>query len=210
MSTDRKEADAFTKHFSKINKVPRDPVAHLRMRRLKKALERRPMASNRTFEVEFTENKHDINTGKAPGLEGTTQEMLAHLGPSAKGTLLNLLNGTWISGELPRAWRTVVLVPNLKKDKCATVAESYRPISLTSVINKTMERMMSTRLYQYLEQSACLDESQFGFRGYRTTVEQLVRFTQSMINAWQAKYYSVAVFVDLGKAYDQCGVPVCK
>ncbi|GFO24413.1 hypothetical protein PoB_005091800 [Plakobranchus ocellatus] len=37
ISTDRKEADAFTKHFSKIKKVPRDPVADLRMQRLKKA-----------------------------------------------------------------------------------------------------------------------------------------------------------------------------
>ncbi|GFN94363.1 hypothetical protein PoB_002086900 [Plakobranchus ocellatus] len=38
MDTDRKEANAFNKHFSKVNTVPRDPIADPRMRRLRKAL----------------------------------------------------------------------------------------------------------------------------------------------------------------------------
>ncbi|GFO14596.1 RNA-directed DNA polymerase from mobile element jockey [Plakobranchus ocellatus] len=187
MQTDQKEADAFNKHFSKVNSVPWDPVADPRMRRLRKILERRPIANNRTFEVEFTVNELDIalrkdKPGKAPGLDGVTQDMLTHLGPRAKGTLLNLFNRTWTSGELPRAWRTAVLVPILKKGKCATAAENYCPISLTSMISKTMERMVNARLYHYLEQNACLDESHSEFRRHRTTVDQLVRFTQSVIN----------------------------
>ncbi|GFN74194.1 hypothetical protein PoB_000070000 [Plakobranchus ocellatus] len=151
-STDRKEADAFTKHFSKVNKITRDLVAYSRLRRLKKALECRPTASNRTLKVEFTENKLYIallkgRTGKALGQGGITQKILTHLGSSAKGALFNLFNRTWRSGELPRAWRTAVFVPILKKGKCVTAAESYRPISLTSVISKTMERMVNARLY---------------------------------------------------------------
>ncbi|GFO04053.1 RNA-directed DNA polymerase from mobile element jockey [Plakobranchus ocellatus] len=120
-----------------------------------------------------------------------------------KGTLLNLFNRTWKSGELPRSWRTAVLVPVLKKGKLATAAESWRPISLISVISKTMKRMVNARLSHYLKQSACLDESQSGFQRHRTTVDQLVQFTQSVINAWQAKSHTVAVFVDLEKAYDR-------
>ncbi|GFO36149.1 reverse transcriptase-like protein [Plakobranchus ocellatus] len=204
MNTDRKETDAFNKHFSKVNTVPQEP----RMRRLRKALERTPTASIRTFEAEFTVTELDIalgkgKPGKAPGPDGITQEMLSHLGPKVKCILLNLFNRTWKSGELPRAWRTAVLVPNLKKGKCATAAESYRPISLTSVISKSMERMVNAGLYHYLEQNTCLDESQSGFRRHRTTVDQLVRFTQSVINAWQAKSHTVAVFVVLEKAYDR-------
>ncbi|GFN90799.1 reverse transcriptase-like protein [Plakobranchus ocellatus] len=177
------------------------------MRRLKKALERRMIVSNRTFKIEFTAIELDTTLqkgkpGKAPGLDGVTQEMLSHLGPRAKDTLLNLFNRTWKSEELPRAWRTAVLVPILKKGKCATATESYLPISFISVISKTMEHMVNARLYHYLEQCACLDESQSGFQKHRTTVDQLVGFTQSVINALQAKTHTVAVFVDLEKAYD--------
>ncbi|GFO35994.1 E3 ubiquitin-protein ligase mib2-like [Plakobranchus ocellatus] len=49
-------------------------------------------------------------------------------------------------------------------------AESYPPISLTSVISKIMERMVNVWLYHYREQSACLDESQSGLRAHRTTI----------------------------------------
>ncbi|GFN75864.1 hypothetical protein PoB_000237000 [Plakobranchus ocellatus] len=100
METPRKEADAFNKHFSKVNTVPRDPIADPRMRRLRKALGRRPIASNRTFEIEFTVTELEIalrkgKPGKATGLDGVTQEMLSHLGPKAKSVLLNLFNRTW-------------------------------------------------------------------------------------------------------------------
>ncbi|GFN80094.1 RNA-directed DNA polymerase from mobile element jockey [Plakobranchus ocellatus] len=149
-NSDRREADAFNKHFSKVNTVPRDPIADPRMHRLKKALERRPTASKRTFETEFTVSELDIalrkgRLGKAPGLDGVTQEMISQLSPKAKNVLLNLYNRTWKSGELPRAWRTAVLVPILKKGKCPTAAGTYRPISLTSVISKTMERMTTVQ-----------------------------------------------------------------
>ncbi|GFO13134.1 hypothetical protein PoB_003963900 [Plakobranchus ocellatus] len=92
MSTDRKEADAFTKHITKVNTVPRDPVADLRIRKLRRALEQRPIARKQTFEVEFTEIELDIalrkgKTGKAPDLNAITQEILAHLGPGAKVAL---------------------------------------------------------------------------------------------------------------------------
>ncbi|GFO00932.1 hypothetical protein PoB_002743700 [Plakobranchus ocellatus] len=60
MHTEQKEADTFNKHFSKVNTGPRDPVADPRMPRLRRALERRPIASNRTFEVEFTATELDI------------------------------------------------------------------------------------------------------------------------------------------------------
>ncbi|GFN74721.1 endonuclease/exonuclease/phosphatase [Plakobranchus ocellatus] len=128
-------------------------MADPRMRRLKKALEHRPMASNRPFEVEFTENKHNIalwkgKTGKALGLNELMQEMLAHLGQSVKDTLLTLFNHTRRSGELLHAWRLGGCCTKiLKKGKCAMAAESYRPISLTSVISKTMEYLVNAPLY---------------------------------------------------------------
>ncbi|GFN86199.1 hypothetical protein PoB_001270500 [Plakobranchus ocellatus] len=78
-----------------VNKVTRDLVADSRIRRLKKTLERRPIANNRTLEVEFTKIELDpaLRKGKAsnsPGLDGVAKEMQGHLGPSAK--LLHLFN----------------------------------------------------------------------------------------------------------------------
>ncbi|GFN90840.1 RNA-directed DNA polymerase from mobile element jockey [Plakobranchus ocellatus] len=129
------------------------------MRSLIRALERRRIASNRSCQLEFTEIELDTRkgkTGKTPGLNGTTQEMLAR---RIAACLSHGRSGT-----------------NHKK-------RQRQPTTLTSVISKTMECMVNARLYHHLEQSACRDESQSGFRRHRATVDQLVRLTQSVINA---------------------------
>ncbi|KAK3787477.1 hypothetical protein RRG08_025740 [Elysia crispata] len=125
------------------------------------------------------------------------------MGPKAKHALLRLYNRSWQRGTTPPTWRTAVVIPILKKGKKASDLASYWPISLTSTISKSMERMVNGSLYQYMEDSGLLDENQAGFRRHRSTVDQLVLFTQSVINAWQCGRHTVAVFVDLNNAYDR-------
>ncbi|KAK3779935.1 hypothetical protein RRG08_054188 [Elysia crispata] len=57
------------------------------------------------------------------------------------------------------------------------------------------------RMYHYMEDSGLLDENQAGFRRHRSTVDQLVLFTQSVINAWQYNHHTV--FVDLKRCLRQ-------
>jgi hypothetical protein len=45
-------------------------------------------------------------------------------------------------------------------------SSSYRPISLTSIIGKLMERIITSRLEGYVETNDILDEEQEGFRHY--------------------------------------------
>ncbi|GFN96032.1 RNA-directed DNA polymerase from mobile element jockey-like, partial [Plakobranchus ocellatus] len=208
MQTDRKEAEAFSHYYAKTSKVKRTPKHDNKVRKQRQEWERKPTVSAQTFTVEFTRTELDAalekgTNGKAPGLDGVTQEMLTNISLNAKEVLLKLLNRTWTSGVLPRAWRTAVLVPMLKKGKNAKTTSSYRPISLTSVICKTIERMVNARLVHYLERNSYLDEAQAGFRKNMTTTDQLVRFTQSVIDAWQSRQHTVAVFIDLEKAYDK-------
>ena len=174
----------------------------------RKEWERRPSVENRQFYTDFTKAELDgalrkSKKGKVPGRNGVTQEMLCNMGPKAKNALLRLYNRSWHSGATPPAWRTAVVVPILKEGKKASDLASYRPISLTSAVSKTMESMVNGRLYYYMEDSGLLDENQAGFRRHRSTVDQLMLFTQSVINSWQCNHHTVAVFVDLKNAYDR-------
>ncbi|GFO04217.1 RNA-directed DNA polymerase from transposon x-element [Plakobranchus ocellatus] len=195
-------------YFAKVSRTPRNTGEAIKMRRERKTEERKPTASNKAFEapfsgIELEDALRKGKKGKAPGKDGVTQEMLVEIRPEGKRVLLELLNRTWNSGVLPKDWRTAVLVPILKKGKCSKSVSSYRPISLTSVISKTMERMVNSRLYYHMENNICLDEAQAGFWKDCTTVDQLVHFTQSVINAWQTRDHTVAVFVNLKQAYDK-------
>jgi len=88
---------------------------------------------------------------KYPGPDAITNEMLTHLGNKATCTLLDVFNHSWATGTLPQTWREARMIPILKKGKYSKQAVSYRPISLTSCVGETMERVVNQRLKRYLE-----------------------------------------------------------
>ena len=203
----RAEAEAFTRYYTRVE-GSNSQASKCMVDRTRKEWELRPSVVNRQFHTYFTITELEgalrkSKKGKAPGRDGVTQEMLSNMGPKAINALLRLYNRTWHNGATPSAWRTSVVVPILKKRKKACDLASYRPISVTSAISKIVERMVNGRLHYYMEDSGLLDENQAGFRRHRSTVNQLVLFTQSVINAWQHNQHIVVVFVDLKHANDR-------
>ncbi|GFR70769.1 RNA-directed DNA polymerase from mobile element jockey [Elysia marginata] len=164
----RAEAEAFNKFYASIGNC-KDTQSEKDMKRERRELQKRPTANQRYWTTEFTMAELELairkgKTGKAPGRDSVTQEMIQNMSPSAKLKLLALYNRTWTEGSVPVAWRTATIVPILKGWKSQKEISSYRPISLTSTVSKTMEPMVNALLYHYLEESKELDESQAGFR----------------------------------------------
>ncbi len=81
-------------------------------------------------------------------------------------------------------------------------ASSYRPISLTSYLCKCLEKILFYRLYGFVEHNNLLDPEQEGFRKYRSTTQALLRFTQRDYQCLNDKQHTLAIFIDLEKAYD--------
>ena len=75
---------------------------------------------------------------KSPGPDKITNEIIKHLGPKAKKILLEIVNKSWKSGQVPQSWREAHMVPIHKKGKDKTNTGSYRPISLTSCVEKLL------------------------------------------------------------------------
>ena len=64
-------------------------------------------------------------------------------------------------------------------------------------------RMINERLNWWLEHNNVITPCQAGFRSNYTTDDQLIRLTQKIQNGFQMKKDTIAVFVDLEKAYDK-------
>jgi len=81
--------------------------------------------------------------------------------------LSKLYNQSMSMGTLPRDWIAANVVPVFKKgDKL--LPTNYRPISLTSIVIKVMEKIICCKMTFVLEKSGCLSNSQFGNK--RSTV----------------------------------------
>ena len=66
-------------------------------------------------------------------------------------------------GSFPACFRQANVTPIPKSPPSSTVA-NYRPISITSVLSKVFEQMVSVRLGQFMERSGVPPTTQFAYR----------------------------------------------
>ena len=88
-----------------------------------------------------------------------------------------------------------------KKDEMTKCA-NYRPISLLSNISKIFERIMYTRLEDFLITSEILYKFQFGFRKTYSTNHALLSIVEKIRNSLDKNMYTCRIFIDLEKAFD--------
>ncbi|XP_043241035.1 uncharacterized protein LOC122391303 [Amphibalanus amphitrite] len=154
-------------------------------------------------EAEMTEELSRLPARKAAGLDRIANEMLVRLGTRGRARLLQLLNFSWMRGELPSIWTKAEIVPILKKGKPPDQVKSYRPISLLSSTSKLLERLINRRLMYLLEHRQLLNPNQAGFRKHRSTEDQILRLVQATADGLEERKRTLLVTVDFSTAYDK-------
>ena len=141
----------------------------------------------------------------AAGPDDIPPRFLRNPGEIALTELLDIINHSFQSGIVPKTWRHAIIIPILKSGKAASKLESYRPISLTSVVVKTMERMIMNRLYYEAETKGWISDKQAGFRAQRSCEDQILRMVQGVSDNFQEKppKRTVMALIDYSKAYDR-------
>ena len=79
---------------------------------------------------------------------------------------------------------------------------NYRPVSLTSVCCKIMERLIHKHVVDYLDDNGLLSDKQFGFRKGRSTEDQLLLTYSSVIGRVDGGEVVDMVYLDFSKAFD--------
>lgn len=104
-------------------------------------------------------------------------------------------------GIFPQNLKIAKVIPLYKKGD-RTEVSNYRPISILPCFSKILERIIYNRLYSYIETHDLLDDRQFGFQAKHSTDHALLQFVQDINDNFDKNMYTVAVFIDLSKAFD--------
>ena len=141
----------------------------------------------------------------APGVDDIPPSFIKALGPIALTALLKLFNESFDEAACPQVWRNAIIVPLLKMGKSPSALSSYRPVSLTSCLVKTLERMIADRLYSLVESKNILSNLQAGFRSNLSCEDAVLKITQRIEDGCQRGKCerSVLVLLDYSKAFDQ-------
>ena len=188
-------AEMFVEEFSSvfISVEPRSPAPH---QTFDGVLDTVPLSLT---DVAKRLSLLDVNTSVGP--DGI-HPLLLRSCPSLAAPLYMIFCKSLSNGVLPTDWKRSTVVPLFKKGS-RTVALNYRPISLTSVCVKTLERIVVDCLYDYLEEHHLLSGDQFGFRRSMSVDDQLLLVYNDITSWLDSGHAADVVLFDFSKAFDK-------
>lgn len=144
-----------------------------------------------------------LDVKKATGPDGLSPYILKVVAPTIARSLAMIFNASLQSGVFPDSYKLANITPIVKaRDGDSTSPANYRPVSLTPIVSKLLEQIVSARLHKssVLNQ---LHDQQFGFRSNRSTSQLL----SLAVNDWQLSRdrgdTTAVAYIDLSKAFDR-------
>ena len=101
---------------------------------------------------------HELSPNSAAGPDCIPSSLLVNCATELAPVLLLIFSHSLSHGVIPKSWKRAAIIPIYKSgDK--TVPSNYRPISLTSVICKVLERIIRKQVFSFLDQKGCLNST---------------------------------------------------
>ncbi|KAK4824798.1 hypothetical protein QYF61_019466 [Mycteria americana] len=102
---------------------------------------------------------YQLNVHKAMGPDGIHPRVLKELADVMAGPLSIIYQRSWESGEVPADWNPANIIP-IYKNGMREDPGNYRPVSLTSVPGKIMEKIILATIERHLKNNAIIRHSQ--------------------------------------------------
>ncbi len=142
-----------------------------------------------------------LNLSKSTGPSSIPGKLLIQIADLIILPLCRIINTSFMTGKFPNALKIVKVIP-IHKGGSTQDVNNFRPISLLSIFDKIIEKLMHVRLYNFLEANNILYENQFGFRKKNSTVHALIQITEQIRESIDKGKYGCGIFIDLRKAFD--------
>lgn len=142
----------------------------------------------------------DMNTSM--GADGIHPRLLVMCGSCVSYPLSLIYNSSLREGVLPLEWLSSKISPIYKKGP-RTDSLNYRPVAITSVPCKVLEKIIVRHLKQYLEENSLLSEHQYGFRSKHSTIDQLILTYDDVTRDVDEGRMVDIIFFDFSKAFDK-------
>lgn len=143
-----------------------------------------------------------ISINKSAGFDKITPKMILCRKPKIAEILSNMFGKMIDFGVYPEVLKIHKVVP-IPKGIGSNRVDMFRPVSMLSVIDKVLEKIIFNQLSDYLERNNILFERQFGFCKGSGTDEAVVNVIDYICGGFDAGFNGVAgVFFDLSKAFD--------
>ena len=154
-----------------------------------------PVVVNETLKeiAKLEDSKAGGDDNMKPGLVKENRDVLAD-------KITHIINLSFKNGVVPDKLKLEKVIPIFKKNN-RTDPSNYRPISLISVINKLMEKLMFKQINKFIEKHNIMYDYQFGFRKDHSPTLAIMEICENIIDTLNKGSYITGLFLDLSKAF---------
>ncbi|MCG8032702.1 MAG: reverse transcriptase domain-containing protein [Candidatus Thiodiazotropha taylori] len=143
-----------------------------------------------------------LNPNKAAGPDRIKPLLLQKLSLEIAPILQVIFTKSLDEGSLPSDWLKANVSPIFKKGDKSSPA-NYRPISLTCILCKILEHIMTSNLVKHLDGNQILYDLQHGFRAKRSCETQLTMLIEELHRNIQDGRQTDIILLDFSKAFDK-------
>ena len=144
-----------------------------------------------------------LKRNAAPGPDEIPPCVFHELKEEMVKPLVKLFRKSMRTCKIPDEWRDATIVPIYKQKGSRSDPGNYRPVSLTNVAGKLLERVVKNELTTHIESNGLMSESQHGFRAGRSVQTNMIDFL-NRTTKWldEGRSFDV-VYMDFAKAFDK-------
>ena len=144
----------------------------------------------------------DLKKSNSSGPDGITVTLLQGVSNSISVPLACLFRKSMQEGIVPQDWKDAIVVPIFKKG-VKSKPSNYRPVSLTSVVCKLMERIVKDVIQDHLLKNNLLHNSQHGFLPHKSCTSNLLEFLEVITQEIYKGTPVDVLYLDFSKAFDK-------
>ena len=152
-----------------------------------------------------------FNPYKSPGPDGIYPVLLQRAGDPIIGPLVRLARASLTLGYVPKAWRgtRVIFIPKAGKNGW-TSPKDFRPISLTSFVLKTVERLVDRYIRDKILTVKPLHSDQHAYRAGHSTETALSKAVNLIEDQMNLKGFAIGTFMDIEGAFNHTSSEVIR
>ena len=144
----------------------------------------------------------ELSPTSAAGPDGLPSPLLVNCATELAPLLLIIFTLSLSSGVVPPSFKQAAITPVFKSGN-RSVSSNYRPISLTSVISKVLERIIRKQVSSFIDKKCSLNSTQHGFRNGRSCLSALVNVFDDIMHMLDGGSSVDMVYLDFSKAFDK-------
>jgi hypothetical protein len=142
-----------------------------------------------------------LDTNTSTGIDGVSTKAIKCIKTAILQSLTSCINKCLSEGTFPDSLKIAKVSP-IYKSGTKTDPGNYRPISVLPIMSKIFERIIYSRLFEYLNDKKFFCENQYGFRPGSSTLSATVDLVTKVKTNMDRKMIALGIFIDLKKAFD--------